>query len=541
MITVKGKSVSDDVAIGRLFFYKQTAHIINKVHINDTEAEKQRFCEACRAARDELAKLYEKALVQVGEAGAMIFKIHQLILDDVVYVTSVNDIIDMQAVNAEYAVNCTADKFAHMFARMDDEYMRARAADISDVSERVVKILLGKNSESIQSEEPVIIAVSDLAPSQTVQLDKSKILGFITFRGSSNSHTAILARTMNLPAVVGTGEIDAGYNGVLAVVNGIDGTVIIDPDDETLERMRRIKAENEEKHRLLLKLKGKPNVTKDGRNIRVYANIATPSDTESVLGNDAGGIGLFRSEFLYLESSTYPTEEQQFEAYREVVRKMEGKRVIIRTLDLGSDKTADCFGLDPEENPALGYRAIRISLSRPELFRTQLRAIFRASAYGNVAVMFPMITSVKEVKRVKVICADVMAELDDEGIAFDRSIEMGIMIETPAAALISAALAREVDFFSIGTNDLSQYTLAIDRQNPKLDEFFDPHHEAIMELIRITAENAHNAGIWCGICGELGADTTLTERFILMGIDELSVSPHSVLKVREKIRSLDLS
>ena len=475
------------------------------------------------------------------EAGAMIFKIHQLILDDVVYIASVNDIIDAQAVNTEYAVSRTSDKFAQMFTRMDDEYMRARAADISDVSERVIKILLGKNSESIQSEEPVIIAVSDLAPSQTVQLDKSKTLGFITFRGSSNSHTAILARTMNLPAIVGTGEIDAAYNGALAVVNGIDGTVIIDPDDDTLERMHRIKAESEEKHRLLLKLKGKPNVTKDGRNIRVYANIAAPSDIESVLGNDAGGIGLFRSEFLYLENSTYPTEEQQFEAYREVVRKMEGKRVIIRTLDLGSDKTADCFGLDPEENPALGYRAIRISLSRPELFKTQLRAIFRASAYGNVAVMFPMITSVEEVRRVKEICAEVMAELDSEGTAFDRSIEMGIMIETPAAALISAALAKEVDFFSIGTNDLSQYTLAIDRQNPRLDEFFNPHHEAIMELIRITAENAHKAGIWCGICGELGADTTLTEQFILMGIDELSVSPHSVLKVREKIRSLDLS
>ncbi len=541
MITYGGKSVSGAVAIGRLYFYRQNAHIIKRRRVSDKNAEKLRFNDARETAKQQLGALYEKALSQVGEASAVIFRIHQIMLDDTDYIGSVEGIIDTQSVNAEFAVGMTSDNFSQMFAQMDDEYMRARAADIMDVSERVLKILLGEHADIIQSDEPVIIAANDLAPSQTVQLDKTKILGFVTFRGSSNSHTAILARTMNLPAVVGTGEIDSSYNGAMAVVNGIDGTVIIDPDDETLEKMRVLKAEIDEKNRLLLELKGKPNITKDGREIRVYGNIGSPSDLGSIIKNDAGGIGLFRSEFLYLESSGYPTEEQQFAAYREVAQKMSGKHVIIRTLDIGADKTADYFGLEHEENPALGYRAIRICLTRPDIFITQLRAIFRASAYGRISVMFPMITSVDEVRRIKEIINTVRSDLTSSGIPFDENIQIGVMIETPAAALISADLAREVDFFSIGTNDLVQYTLAVDRQNSKLDEFYNPHHKAVMELIRMTAQNAHRAGIRCGICGELGADTSLTEQFILMGIDELSVSPPAVLKVREKIRSLDLS
>lgn len=541
MLLIKGKGVSDSIAIGRLYFFNQDSYPVNKININDKTAEKIRFDNARTAAKAELENLYEKAVLKVGEAGAMIFRIHQMLIDDVDYIAEVNAIIDNRGLNSEYAISAVADKYAQIFSHMDDEYMKARAADIYDVSERMLKILMGRNSSGIQSEEPVIIAVNDLAPSQTVQLDKSKILGFITFRGSSNSHTAILARTMNLPAVVGTGEIDAIYNGALAVINGIDGSVIINPDDETLSEMKRLKQKSDSENQLLLELKGKANVTKDGRRIRVYANINTPSDTESVLKNDAEGIGLFRSEFLYLENGTYPSEEEQFKAYRNVVRKMEGKRVVIRTLDLGTDKTSDCFGLDYEENPALGYRAIRISLSMPEMFKTQLRAVLRASAYGNVSLLFPMITSVDEVRRIKEIVGEVKTELDNEGISFDRNIKLGIMIETPAAALISDSLAKEVDFFSIGTNDLSQYTLAIDRQNPKLDEFFNPRHEAVMRLIRMTADNAHDVGIPCGICGELGADIELVGEFIKMGVDELSVSPNAVLKLRKKIRSLDLS
>lgn len=540
-MVVKGRGVSDSIAIGRLYFLNQDSYSVNKININDKTAEKARFNNARTAAREQLEVLYEKAVLKVGEAGAMIFRIHQLIIDDVDYIASVNEIIDGQSLNVEYAISSAADKFAQIFAHMDDEYMKARAADIYDVSERMLKILTGRASSGIQSEEPVIIAVNDLAPSQTVQLDKSRVLGFVTFRGSSNSHTAILARTMNLPAVVGTGEIDSAYNGMLAVINGIDGTVIIEPDSETLDEMKRLKEKSDSENQLLLDLKGKANITQDGREIRIYANINTPADTEAVLKNDAGGIGLFRSEFLYLGNSAYPTEEQQLKAYRDVVRKMEGKRVVIRTLDLGADKTADYFGLDNEENPALGYRAIRISLSMVDMFKTQLRAVLRASAYGNVSLLFPMIISLDEVRRIKAIVAEVKAELDNEGISFDRNIKLGIMIETPAAALISETLAREVDFFSIGTNDLSQYTLAIDRQNSKLDEFFDPHHEAVMQLIRMTVQNAHKAGISCGICGELGADTELVGEFIKMGVDELSVSPNSVLKVRKKIRSLDLS
>lgn len=541
MLILGGKGVSDSVAIGPLYFYHQNNHIIKKETADDTAAEKHRFTEACAAASSQLEMLYEKSLAQVGEAGAMIFRIHQMMLTDIDYTSFVESAIEEQSVTAEYAVSTAADNFSRMFAEMDDEYMRARAADIRDVSERVLKILLGEHQTGIQFDEPVIIVADDLAPSQTIQLDKSKILGFVTFRGSDNSHTAILARTMNLPAVVAAGEIDSRYNGETAVISGIDGTVIIDPDESTLEKMRMLKKETDEKRGLLLELKGKPNETKDGRRINVYANIGSLSDIDSIIKNDAGGIGLFRSEFLYLENDVCPTEDEQFTVYREAAEKMNGKPVIIRTPDIGADKTADYFNLEREENPALGCRAIRISLRHPDVFKTQLRAILRASAYGNVSMMFPMITSADEVIRTKKTVEDVKDELRADGIAFNEDIKTGIMIETPAAALISAQLAKIVDFFSIGTNDLSQYTLAIDRSNSQLDEFFNPHHEAILSLIRMTVENAHAAGIPCGICGELGSDTSLTEEFILMGIDELSVSPPSVLKVRKKIRSLDLS
>lgn len=538
---IKGKGVSDSIAIGRLHFCDGDSYSVSRYDISNPTAEKQRLDAARTAAKNQLDELYEKALAKAGEAAAMIFRIHQMILDDVDYVKAVTEIIDTQHLNAEYAVSTAADRFAHMFARTGDEYIKARAADIYDVAERILKNLTGTDWKGIQSDQPVIIAVNDLAPSRTVQLDKSKILGFITFRGSANSHTAILARTMNLPAVVGTGEIDGAYDGAQAIINGIDGTVIINPDEETLARMIRLKQRTDSENLHLTDLKGKPNVTKDGRKIRVYANINTPEDVGAVLKNDAGGIGLFRSEFLYLERGKFPTEDEQFDAYREVVRKAEGKRVIIRTLDLGADKALDGTGFAAEENPALGYRAIRMSLSMPEVFKTQLRAILRASSYGNVSLLLPMINSVSELRRAKALIGEVKAQLDSDAISFDRDIGIGIMIETPAAALISDLLAKEADFFSIGTNDLSQYTLAVDRQNPRLDEFFDPHHEAIMRLIRMTAENAHREGIPCGICGELGADTQLTEEFIRMGIDELSVAPHCVLKLRKKIRSLDLS
>lgn len=541
MLILGGKGVSDSVAIGPLYFYHQSSHIIKKELADDAAAEKHRFAEACDAASGQLDALYEKSLAQVGEAGAMIFRIHQMMLTDIDYTSFVESTIEEQSVTAEYAVSAAADNFSRMFAEMDDEYMRARAADIRDVSERVLKILLGEYQTGIQFDEPVIIVADDLAPSQTIQLDKSKILGFVTFRGSDNSHTAILARTMNLPAVVAAGEIDSRYNGETAVISGIDGTVIIAPDEPTLGKMRLLKKETDEKRSLLLELKGKPNETKDGRRINVYANIGSLSDIDSIIRNDAGGIGLFRSEFLYLENDVCPTEDEQFAVYKTAAEKMNGKPIIIRTPDIGADKTADYFNLEREENPALGCRAIRISLRHPDVFKTQLRAILRASAYGNISMMFPMITSAEEVIRIKKTVEDVKDELRADDIAFNESIKTGIMIETPAAALISAQLAKIVDFFSIGTNDLSQYTLAIDRRNSQLDEFFNPHHEAILSLIRMTVENAHAAGIPCGICGELGSDTSLTEQFILMGVDELSVSPPSVLKVRKKIRSLDLS
>lgn len=541
MITYKGKSVSGAIAIGRLYFYRNNAHVIKRRRVSDKEAEKQRFNDARKTAMEQLGVLYEKALAQVGEASAAIFQIHLAMLDDMDYCGAVEGIIDTQSVNAEFAVGMTSDNFSQMFAQMNDEYMRARSADIMDVSERVLKILLGERADIIESDEPVIIVADDLAPSQTVQLDKKKILGFVTFRGSSNSHTAILARTMNLPAVVGTGRIDPSYNGELAVLNSSSGAVIINPDEQTLAKMTALKAENDEKARLLTELKGKPNKTRDGREIKVYANIGSLSDLGSIIKNDAGGIGLFRTEFLYLAGNGYPSEEQQFTVYKQTVEKMAGKHVTIRTLDVGADKTADYFGIGHEDNPALGLRAIRLCLARPEMFTAQLRAIFRASAYGKMSVMYPMITSVEEIRRIKEITSCVKADLRESGIPFDENMPEGIMIETPAAALISDDLTKEADFFSIGTNDLTQYTLAADRQNAGMETFYNPHHKAVLELIRMTAQNAKKAGIRCCICGELAADTSLTEQFILMGVDELSVAPSSVLKLREKICSLDLS
>ena len=541
MRTYNGKSVYGGVAIGKLHVFAKEQQRIVRRTISDTAKERERF-EAARAeAQQQLAELYEKALKEVGEANAAIFEIHQMMLEDEDYLDSVNNIITDQSVNAEFAVGITADNFAEMFASMDDAYMKERAADVKDISERIVRILLNADAAGVNTNEPVIILADDLAPSETVQLDKDKVLSFVTVHGSTNSHTAILARTMNIPALIGVGiELSQELEGELAVVDGTNGVIYIDPDEETLRKMEKRRNEELEKRRLLQELKGKDNVTKDGRSVMVYANIGNLKDIPYVLENDAGGIGLFRSEFIYLENSDYPTEEQQFAIYKEVAQKMAGKRVIIRTLDIGADKQADYFGLDKEENPAMGLRAIRICLTRPEIFKTQLRALYRASKYGKIAIMYPMITSLEELKRIKAISKEVKAELTAEGIPYN-DVEEGIMIETPAAVMISDLLAKEVDFFSIGTNDLSQYTMAIDRQNPKLDEFFNPHHEAVLRMIEMVAKNAHDNGIWTGICGELGADMELTERFLRMGIDELSVSPSFVLPLRNTIRSIDLS
>lgn len=536
MIEIKGKSVYHAIAVGRLYFYERDQAKIKRYHIDNTEEETKRFQTAKQTAYTELGELYEKALKEVGEANAMIFQIHQMMLEDLDYCESVENIIATQKVNAEYAVGTTADNFSQMFSQMNDEYMRERAADVKDVSERVLKILNGASSGGIRSDEPVIIVADDLAPSETVQLDKSKILGFVTCRGSSNSHTAILARTMNIPAIIGTGEISDEWNGHEAIIDGFTGTIYIDPDDAVRCAMCRRKKEEEEKIHLLQELKGKPNITLDGKTIKIYANIGGLSDIGSILQNDAGGIGLFRSEFLYLENDDYPTEEQQFAAYREVAQKMGGKKVIIRTLDIGADKKVDYFHLPEEENPALGYRAIRICLTRTDIFKTQLRALYRASAYGRISIMFPMIISVEEVRQIKEIAETVKNELRADGIPFDEHAELGIMIETPAAAVMSDVLAKEVDFFSIGTNDLTQYTLALDRQNQNLEPFYNPHHEAVLRLIKTVVDNGHEAGIWVGICGELGADTELTETFLKMGVDELSVSPSFVLRVRDKVR-----
>ena len=540
MITIQGKSVFGGVSIGKLMFYKRNEKVIKREHISDADAEWKRFEAAKGQAVDQLKELYEKALEDVGEANAMIFEIHQMMLEDLDYLESIENIIRSQEVNAEYAVATTADNFAQMFASMDDAYMQGRAADVKDVSERVLDILCGVSAGVKEMTEPCIIAADDLAPSETVQLDKSKVLGFATMYGSANSHTAILARTMNIPAVIGLGEIlSSQYDGKMAVIDGFTGILYVDPDEETLARMQEKRAKDLEQKELLNQLKGKENVTRSGQKINVYANIGNVSDLGAVLKNDAGGIGLFRSEFLYLENSTFPTEEQQFAVYKQVAESMAGKKVIIRTLDIGADKQVDYFNLDKEENPALGYRAIRICLTRPEIFKTQLRALYRAAVYGNLSIMFPMIISVSEVKKIKEIIAQVQAELKAEGIPYKEDVELGVMIETPAAVMISRELAKEVDFFSVGTNDLTQYTLAIDRQNAKLDEFYDPHHEAVLRMIEMVVDNAHKAGIWAGICGELGADMELTERFLAMGVDELSVSPTFIYPVRQIIREYD--
>lgn len=540
MITIQGKSVFGGVSIGKLMFYKRNEKVIKREHISDADAEWKRFEAAKGQAVDQLKELYEKALEDVGEANAMIFEIHQMMLEDLDYLESIENIIRSQEVNAEYAVATTADNFAQMFASMDDAYMQGRAADVKDVSERVLDILCGVSAGVKEMTEPCIIAADDLAPSETVQLDKSKVLGFATMYGSANSHTAILARTMNIPAVIGLGEnLSAQYDGKMAVIDGFTGVLYVDPDEETLVRMQEKRAKDLEQKELLNQLKGKENVTKSGQKINVYANIGNVSDLGAVLKNDAGGIGLFRSEFLYLENSTFPTEEQQFAVYKQVAESMAGKKVIIRTLDIGADKQVDYFNLDKEENPALGYRAIRICLTRPEIFKTQLRALYRAAVYGNLSIMFPMIISVSEVKKIKEIIAEVKAELKAEGIPYKEDVELGIMIETPAAVMMSRELAKEVDFFSVGTNDLTQYTLAIDRQNQKLDAFYDPHHPAVLAMIKMAADNAHAEGKWIGICGELGADLELTEEFLKMGLDELSVSPALVLPLRKRIRECE--
>lgn len=541
MVEYKGKSVYGGIAIGKIHIMAKKEQSIVRQKVEDTDQEIRRFEEAKEEAKNQLAQLYEKAKAEVGEANAAIFEIHQMMLDDGDYVDSIENIIKGQSVNAEYAVGVTADNFAEMFSSMEDAYMKERAADIKDISERVVRILSNAEGSREDAREPAIILADDLAPSETVQLDKNLVLSFVTVHGSTNSHTAILARTMNIPALVSVNmEISQELEGKMAVVDGFNGLIYIEPDEKTLAEMEKRRQEELEKQRLLQELKGKENVTKDGRNVLVYANIGNVKDLAYVLANDAGGIGLFRSEFIYLESSTYPTEEEQFMIYKKAAETMAGKRVIIRTLDIGADKQADYFNLDKEENPAMGLRAIRICLTRPEIFKTQLRALYRASVYGKIAVMYPMITSVEEVRKIKEISKEVRAELAAENIAY-QDIEEGIMIETPAAVMMSDLLAKEVDFFSIGTNDLSQYTMAIDRQNPKLDEFFNPHHEAVLRMIGMVCENAHKENIWVGICGELGADLELTERFLRMGVDELSVSPSYVLPLRNRIRNLDLS
>ena len=540
MITISGKSVFGGVSIGKILFYQRNDKVIKREHVDDVDAEWKRFQDAKDQAVEQLKGLYEKALEDVGEANAMIFEIHQMMLEDLDYLESIENIIRTQEVNAEYAVATTADNFAAMFSAMDDAYMQGRAADVKDVSERVLNILSGADTGLQEMNEPCIIAADDLAPSETVQLDKSKVLGFATMYGSSNSHTAILARTMNIPAGIGLGEdLKAEYNGKDAIIDGFTGTLYIEPDEETMKAMQEKRAKDLEQRALLEQLKGKENVTKSGQKINVYANIGNVSDLGAVLKNDAGGIGLFRSEFLYLENSDFPTEEQQFAVYKKVAESMAGKKVIIRTLDIGADKQVDYFGLDKEENPALGYRAIRICLTRPEIFKTQLRALYRAAVFGNISIMFPMIISVKEVQKIKEIIAEVKEELKSEGIPYKEDVELGIMIETPASVMVSRELAKEVDFFSVGTNDLTQYTLAIDRQNSKLDEFYDPHHPAVLRMIRMAAESAHAEGAWIGICGELGADLELTEEFLKMGLDELSVSPSMVLPLRNRIRQCE--
>lgn len=535
-----GKSVTGGVAIGKIFLYKKGEQQVKRVRIEDAEAELQRFHEAQQTAVSQLQELYEKSVKTIGESGAAIFEIHQMMLQDEGFVEAIESIITTQSVNAEYAVATTADNFYKMFSDMEDDYMRERAADVKDISERMLSVLNGAGAGMGGLKEPSIIVADDLAPSETVQLDGSLVLAFVTVHGSLNSHTAILARTMNIPALIGTPvPLTADLDGKIAVLDGAKGDFYVEPEEELLREMEQRKKEEEEKKALLQTLKGKENITRDGRKILLYANIGNSKDLAMVLQNDAGGIGLFRSEFLYLEKDTYPTEEEQFAVYKTVAETMAGKKVIIRTLDIGADKQVPYFSLDQEENPAMGFRAIRICLTRTEIFKTQLRAIYRASAYGNIAVMYPMIISVEEVRKIRAIVTEVKKELDGQKIPYGQ-VEQGIMIETPAAVIMSDELAKEVDFFSIGTNDLTQYTLAIDRQNPQLDAFYDPHHPAILRMIRMVVENAHKAGIWVGICGELGADPSLTREFLEMGVDELSVSPGRILPLRKNILEMDL-
>ncbi|MFQ9093516.1 MAG: phosphoenolpyruvate--protein phosphotransferase [Ruminococcus sp.] len=536
-----GKGVYGAVAMGKISLFKKQDTVIQRTSVTDTEAEKARVEAAKAAASEQLQAIYEKALKEVGETNAQIFEIHMMMLEDDDYNESIQNIIDTQKVNAEYAVSITADNFAEMFSAMDDAYMQARAADVRDISERIIANLTGNVAVQEDSDEKRIICADDLAPSETVSLDKDKVLAFVTAHGSSNS-TAILARNMNIPAVIGVGSdfLKEVQDGTEAIVDGFTGEIFVEPDEETRQRLLEKQRADEEKKRLLLELKGKENITKDGTKVNIYANIGSVDNIGAVLLNDAGGIGLFRSEFLYLENTDYPNEEQQFLAYKRVLESMAGKKVIIRTLDIGADKQVDYFHLKKEDNPAMGYRAIRICLTRPEIFKTQLRALYRASIYGNLGIMFPMITSVSELEKILAICEEVKAELREQGVTYSDTMELGIMIETPAAAIISDRLAPMVDFFSVGTNDLTQYTLACDRQNPDIEPFIDTHHEAILRLIEMSAKNAHANGAWIGICGELAADTTLTETFLRMGIDELSVSPAFVLKVRDAVRNVDL-
>lgn len=530
-----GKSVFGGIAIGKISVYQKKEQQVKRVKIDDPEQEMARYEKAKAEGIKQLQGLYDKALREVGEANAAIFEVHQMMMEDDGYNESVENIIRSQGVNAEYAVATTGDNYAQMFSAMDDDYMRERAADVRDISERLLTILNGEETGAVDADEPKIIVAEDLAPSETVQLDKDKVLSFVTVKGSLNSHTAILARTMAIPALVNTSvSLESEMDGRLGIVDGADGTFYVDPDEETLAEMKKRQEKDLSRKQLLLTLKGKENVTLDGQKVMLYANIGNIKDLATVIQNDAGGIGLFRSEFIYLEKEDFPTEEEQFQIYRQVAQTMAGKRVIIRTLDIGADKQCDYFHMEHEENPALGCRAIRICLTRPEIFKTQLRALFRASAFGKIAIMYPMITSVQEVRKIKEIVEEVKAELTSQGVEFGNP-EQGIMIETPAAAIISDDLAKEVDFFSIGTNDLSQYTMAIDRQNPQLDLFFDPHHPAVLRMISLVVENAHKAGIWAGICGELGADQSLTKEFLAMGVDELSVSPGSILPLRKII------
>lgn len=541
MKVFNGKSVFGGIAIGKICLYKKAQQKVRRITIENTDAEIQRYKAAREEAICELQMLYDKAIKEVGEVNAAIFEIHQMMLDDDDYNESVENIINSQNVNAEYAVASTADNFSQMFASMDDDYMKERAADVKDISERLLNILSGSSHDFMSSKEPVILLADDLAPSETVQIDKDMVLSFVTVHGSLNSHTAILARTMAIPALVSTQmTLEDDFDGKLAVVDGNEGIIYIDPDEETLAHLKAEYDKEAEKKALLEALKGKENVTIDGQQIMLYANIGNIKDLALVRQNDAGGIGLFRSEFIYLDQDHYPTEDEQFRIYKKVAETMAGRRVIIRTLDIGADKQCDYFEMAKEDNPAMGCRAIRICLTRPEIFKTQLRALFRASIYGKIAIMYPMIISLDEIHKIKAIVEEVKQELTNEGIEYGNP-EQGIMIETPAAAIISDILAKEVDFFSIGTNDLTQYTLAIDRQNTQLDAFFDSHHPAILRQIKMVVENAHNAGIWAGICGELGADPTLTREFLAMGVDELSVSPGNILPLRKIIRETDVA